>query len=367
MEKSLRIAQYGCGKMAAYTMRYAKEKGAQIVAAFDIRPELVGTEMGGVKVQHADEAEGELKRLRPDAVIITTMSLMQDVEAALMLCAKLGIHAITTCEEAFFPGNSSPKLTAKLNQLARENGCTICGSGYQDVFWGNLITTLAGAAHKITRIVGSSSYNVEDYGIALARAHGAGLTPEEFVRDIASVDDITPKARQKLIDEGNFLPSYMWNVNGWLCEQMGLHVTDQRQQCKIQTSDRPLRSETLGMTIPAGHATGMAAVVTTTTREGITLETECIGKVYASEEFDRNRWVLYGEPETQVVIDHPQTVELTCATIINRLPDLLNAPSGYTTTDRMPVCRYRVEPLHQYVGKKAEAAGRPLVTNRSGD
>ncbi|HML47699.1 MAG TPA: dihydrodipicolinate reductase [Clostridia bacterium] len=366
MEKSLRIAQYGCGKMAAYTTRYAQEKGAQIVAAFDIRPELIGKELGEIRIQHADEAECELKRLRPDAVIITTMSLLQDVEAALMLCAKLGIHAITTCEEAFFPGNSSPKLTAKLNQMARESGCTLCGSGYQDVFWGNLITTLAGATHKLTRIVGSSSYNVEDYGIALARAHGAGLTPEEFARDIAAVDDITPQVRQKLIDAGTFLPSYMWNVNGWLCEQLGLHVTDQRQQCKMQSSDRPLRSETLGMTVPVGHATGMAAVVTTTTREGITLETECIGKVYASNEFDRNRWILYGEPETQVVIDHPQTVELTCATVVNRLPDLINAPSGYYTTDRMPVCRYRVEPLHHYVAQREGAESKPLAATRSG-
>ena len=48
------------------------------------------------------------------------------------------------------------------------------------------------------------------------------------------------------------------------------------------------------MTIPAGHATGMSAVVITETEEGVTLETECVGKVYAPEEFDRNDWTLYG-------------------------------------------------------------------------
>ena len=34
MERKLRIAQYGCGNMSVYTMRYAIEKGADIVCAF---------------------------------------------------------------------------------------------------------------------------------------------------------------------------------------------------------------------------------------------------------------------------------------------------------------------------------------------
>ena len=60
----------------------------------------------------------------------------------------------------------------------------------QDVFWGNLISVLAGATHKITKIKGKSSYNVEDYGIALAKAHGAGLSKKEFA--MHSVSRVIP-------------------------------------------------------------------------------------------------------------------------------------------------------------------------------
>ena len=62
-----------------------------------------------------------LKQAKPDIVIVTTMSLLNDVKDALMLCAKLGINAITTCEEAFFPENSNPNVTKKIDELAKQN------------------------------------------------------------------------------------------------------------------------------------------------------------------------------------------------------------------------------------------------------
>ncbi len=48
------------------------------------------------------------------------MSLLKDLENPLLLCAELGINAITTCEEAFYPENSNPTLTNKINELAKK-------------------------------------------------------------------------------------------------------------------------------------------------------------------------------------------------------------------------------------------------------
>ena len=339
----LKIVQYGCGKMSVYTMRYVIDNGGEIVGAVDINPNVIGKDIGdimgidkkGVVVENVANAEQMLMTLKPDCVIVTTMSLLADVEDALMLCAKCGVNAITTCEEAFYPMNSNPTLTTKIDQIAKENNCTITGSGYQDAFWGNLITTLVGASHNITKIKGSSSYNVEDYGIALAKAHGAGLAKEEFDAQVASADEISDEERQKVIESGAYAPSYMWNVNGWLCDKLGLTVISQRQKCVPQFNDYDIESSTLGMTVKAGMATGMSAVVTTETKEGITLETECIGKVYNKDEFDRNAWTVYGEPDTTLVIEKPDTVRLTCATVVNRIPDVIKAEPGFVPTSRM--------------------------------
>ncbi len=347
----IKVVQYGCGKMSKYTMRYVMENGYELVGAIDINPAVIGKDVSeviecdnvDVKISPVSEAENLLKEVKPDVCIITTMSLMNDVKDALLLCARLGINAITTCEEAFYPFNSSPVLTEKIDKLAKENNCTITGSGYQDAFWGNLISTLAGTTHKITKIKGSSSYNVEDYGIALAKAHGAGLTLDEFETEVASADNISEEERQELINKGEFLPSYMWNTNGWLCDKLGLHVTSQVQKCVPITHDEDIESSTLGMTVKAGQATGMSAVVTTQTEEGIVIESECIGKVYSKDDFDCNNWTVYGEPNTNLIIERPSTVELTCSAIVNRIEDVISAEAGYVPTSRMGELKYRLK------------------------
>ena len=342
MERKVKVVQYGVGKMSLYTMRYVYEKGGEIVGAIDINPkvigkdigEILGTENKGVKVVSAEDARKVLEETRPDIVIVTTMSLIKDLENPLMLCAELGLNAITTCEEAFYPENSNPTLTKKIDELAKKNNCTITGSGYQDIYWGQLISSIAGSTQKITKIKGSSSYNVEEYGIALAKAHGAGLTLEDFDKEVASVDRISDEERQKIVESGDYLPSYMWNVNGWLCSKLGLTIISQTQKCIPQTYKDDIYSSTLDMTIKAGDATGMSAVVTTKTKEGITIESECIGKVYAPDEFDKNVWTVEGEPTTTITVEKPATVELTCATIVNRIPDVINAMPGYITTEK---------------------------------
>lgn len=357
MKRKVKVAQYGCGKMSKYLMSYVMEKDAQLVAAFDMNPALIGKDVSavigcspvGVTISSAQEADAVLKETKPDVCIIATRSTMEELKEAFSVCAANGVNAISTCEESLYPWNSSPDITKELDQLAKKHGCTLCGSGYPDLFWGTLITNLAASSAKITKIKGSSSYNVEDYGIALAQGHGAGLTLEEFHRQIGNYNDLSSEEIGDLVEKGDYIPSYMWNQNGWLCSKMGLTIISQTQKCIPHTYDKDLHSETLGMTIKAGDATGMSAVVTTETAEGITLETECIGKVYAPDEFDKNEWTLYGEPDTTLVVNRPATVELTCATILNRLPQLIDAQPGYVSTDQLPYSEYMVKPLHEYV------------------
>lgn len=355
--KEIKVVQIGTGKMSRYTMRYLLEKGCSLVGAFDINEKVIGKQINelfeevnsNIKVLDIKTLENNLAILKPDIAIVTTMSLLTDVYDVLKICAKCGVNAITTCEEAFNSYNSNPKLTKEIDELAKENNCTITGSGYQDIYWGSLISAICSSSFQIKEIRGSSSYNVEDYGIALAKAHGAGLTLEEFDSEIASVDRMSDMEREKLINDGVYAPSYMWNVNGWLAKKLGLTVTHQSQECVPTTCNFDIYSSTLDMNIKTGSATGMSAIVTTETKEGIKIVTQCIGKVYSKDDFDKNEWQVYGEPNTTIVVNRPQTVELTCATIVNRLPDVINAKPGFLLTCEMDELKYAPRTLSEYL------------------
>jgi len=308
-------------------LRYAQEKHHIVVGVLghhDVGSDagkVAGIEPNKVYISNDSDAVKVIIETKPDICILATRSTLADIAPSLRILGIHGINTVTIGEEAFFGWNTSQKLVEELDGLYKSKSATLTGTGFQDIFWGYLPAALVRGTHRVERVEGTARFNVDDYGSALCQAHGVGLSQEQFAEQFTNNKAVGP--------------SYVWNSNEWLVSCLGWTLKNTRQVLLPTLADKEIYSKSLKSNIPAHHATGLKAIVTSETVDGIIIETTMICEVYHGGLKDLCTWVVKGEPETELVISIPHTVESTCASAVNRLHQVYAAAPGYVTSDKL--------------------------------
>lgn len=355
MSRKIKMVSYGLGRMGKVGVKYAIGRDMEIIGAYDMYSgihgqdigEFVGEEKIGVEIRDSALFAEEIKVLKPDICVIIGRSLLKDFEYPFTACAEAGVNAVTIAEEMLFPRASNPTLTEKLDKIAKKNGCTLTGTGGQEMCWGSLVSTVAASANTIKKITGITTNNLDDYGIAFAETFGIGLTKEEFEEQIAKTKNVSDKDVANEIIAGTFEAAFMWNSSAWLCDRLGYRIKSIAQKIVPVYAEKAVYSNTLERDIEAGQVLEASQVVTLETMDGMVIESELYCTVYKDGQTDINNWRIISD-ENVYAVDMPSmpSVEITLGSVMNRIPDIIAAEPGVVSTGRMPAAKFRRSPMY---------------------
>jgi len=113
--------------------------------------------------------------------LVTTVSSIVSLENQIVELAKAKVHIISTCEELFFPWNTQPEVSRRIDEVCCENGVVCLGTGVNPRYLMDFLpSVLTGLCQKVKRV---KVWRVQDASIRripFQQKIGVGLTPEEF-------------------------------------------------------------------------------------------------------------------------------------------------------------------------------------------
>jgi 2,4-diaminopentanoate dehydrogenase len=339
--KRIRAVIYGVGTMNTIATRMLLDKEVEIVGAISRSKDKVGRDLGeltglgrNIGVVVSDDAPAVLASTLPHIAVIAVNSYMADAVEQLRICAEAGVNAVTLSEEALYPWNTSPEITAELDAIAKRTGVTLTGTGHQDTYWVNIVALMMGTAHRIDQVVGHASWNVDDYGPEVAGDQQVGSTPDQF---------------EAWLGHAERPPTFGRNVLDALVADSGLTVRSITTTTRADMATTAMHSSALQKEIEPGQVIGFTDIDEIQTEEGPVFTFEMSGRVYGEGDGDINDWEIKGEPDLVLSNGKVPTQTTTCTQLVNRVPDVIAAEPGFVTMEKLPRLRYRAFPLHTYL------------------
>ena len=137
MNEKFDIIQVGFGPMGRIiTSLLLKRKNINLRGVIDINPNIIGKKLSEfldvdkeIDLTIRTDLDTFLLKGKADVVIIATSSSLEKIFPIIESVVKSGSNVISICEELSYPFYYQPKLSERIDKLAKSNNVTVVGTG----------------------------------------------------------------------------------------------------------------------------------------------------------------------------------------------------------------------------------------------
>lgn len=193
---NVKVVIWGFGAMGSGMARMLlKKKGVEIVGVCDMDPNKVGKSIyevlgvereGRPEVIIKDKIEEVLTEKCCDICLCATDSFTKNAFPKLKYALENKVNVISTAEEMAYPYAQSPELAKELDNIAKENGVTVLGTGINPgLIMDLLVVCLTGCMIDVEHIEAKRVNSLSPFGPAVMEEQGVGLTVEAFEKGVS--------------------------------------------------------------------------------------------------------------------------------------------------------------------------------------
>lgn len=282
----------------------------ELVGAIDIVPE--SRQWAEKKGVRAFQSLGDLlAKVKPDVCIHTTASSLAIVVAQLKEIINAKIPVVSSSEELFFPWVENPKTARELDDVCRENGVAVMGTGVNPGFVMDVLPAICTqAVHTVEQIRVERVVDASTRRPPLQRKIGAGLDEPTFLSYVES----------KRIGHVGLLESL-----DFLASHMGLKLTTREQS--IMPVLAPKAMKTQMAQIKKGQVCGLRHRAWGEIDRKRVLELDL--EISIGAERPGDRVMIKGNPSLTIAIEGGTPGDpATVAALVRGIPIVLQAKPG---------------------------------------
>jgi 4-hydroxy-tetrahydrodipicolinate reductase len=316
---SIKVVVYGLGYIGSLIAKILLSKeNVKLIGGIEVNQEKINKDLGEVlnlnkrleaKVVHDDEAEKFLNKFKPQIVLHSTLTNLNEIYPQLIKCIKAGVNVISTAETLSYPWYRYPKLANLIDEEAKKSKVSILGTGVNPGFiFDSLPAFLTLSCIKINKIHVVRSINAALRRYSFQKKYGLSMNIEEF--------------KNKASGHTGYAESILL-----LASIIGVNIDRVEEKQEPIIADKNL--ETKYFKINPGQVCGVKGYGIGYINEKEFIKLDLIAAV---NQKDFDEITIDGEPQLKWRNEYGTSGDIaTAATIINMIPKVLKAPKGLIT------------------------------------